>query len=271
MGVLALCEQNTLTRHIFSCLSALMIMSHTTLAQGVSARHTIHVSCACVFDLSSTLSSHSSFISPIFYFILLILKIGSEQNTLCASANEEPGPWANCASLAGWSAGARPPHGRKKKVYVYIMFGPVVTTEVLLAYAGTAFLSTVVTESSTHAAVYHAARLQSCGEPWKRMCGSLGTFGLVSNQNISTRWAHPSFDSNSCFATCHNLGALVKSCKSYVMSEHRGYLPPYAKPEVSVSSSAVFLRGLSCLCHCPPGRLSFIHLTQSFRVPPFTG
>ena len=37
-----------------------MIMSHTTLARGVSARHTIHVSCACVFDLSSTLSSHSS-------------------------------------------------------------------------------------------------------------------------------------------------------------------------------------------------------------------
>ena len=49
-----------------------MITSHTTLAQGVSARHTNHVSCACVFDLSSTLSSHSSFVSPIFYFILLI-------------------------------------------------------------------------------------------------------------------------------------------------------------------------------------------------------
>ena len=47
-------------------------MSHMTLAQGVSARHTIHVSCACVFDLSLTLSSHSSFVSPIFYFILLI-------------------------------------------------------------------------------------------------------------------------------------------------------------------------------------------------------
>ena len=29
---------------------------------------------------------------------------------------------------------------------------------------------------------------------------ALGTFGLVSNQNISTCWAHPSFDSNSCFA-----------------------------------------------------------------------
>ena len=49
-----------------------MIMSHMTLAQGVSARDTIHVSCACVFGLSSTLSSHSSFVSSIFYFILLI-------------------------------------------------------------------------------------------------------------------------------------------------------------------------------------------------------
>ena len=46
--------------------------SHMILAQGVSARHTIHVSCACVFGPSSTLSSHSSFVSPIFYFILLI-------------------------------------------------------------------------------------------------------------------------------------------------------------------------------------------------------
>ena len=48
------CEQSTLTRHIFSCLSALIMMSHTALAQGVSARHTIHVSCAWVSDFSST-------------------------------------------------------------------------------------------------------------------------------------------------------------------------------------------------------------------------
>ena len=50
------CEQNTLTRHIFSFLSALMIMSHTTLAQGVSARHTIHVSCpVCLISLRPSL------------------------------------------------------------------------------------------------------------------------------------------------------------------------------------------------------------------------
>ena len=67
-----ICEQNTLTRRIFSCLSAPMIMSHATSAQGDSARRTVHVSCACVFDLSSTRASHSSFVSPIFHFILLI-------------------------------------------------------------------------------------------------------------------------------------------------------------------------------------------------------
>ena len=48
-----------------------MIMSRTTLAQGVSARHTIHVSCACVFDLSSTLHFALFTVSPIFYFVLL--------------------------------------------------------------------------------------------------------------------------------------------------------------------------------------------------------
>ena len=51
-------EQNTLTRHIFSCLSALMMLSHRT--SSVCACHTIHVSCACVFDLSSTLFLHST-------------------------------------------------------------------------------------------------------------------------------------------------------------------------------------------------------------------
>ena len=80
------CEQNTFTRHIFSCLRACGIMSHTTLAQGVSARHTIHVSCACLSDISSTLSSHSSFVSPIFYLILLD-RFGVKP--LCTPANEE--------------------------------------------------------------------------------------------------------------------------------------------------------------------------------------
>ena len=56
----------------FSCLRACVMMSHTTLAQGVCARHLIHVSCDCVFDLSSTLSSHFLCVSSIFSFILPI-------------------------------------------------------------------------------------------------------------------------------------------------------------------------------------------------------
>ena len=72
----------------------------------VGARHTIHVSCGCVSDLSSTLSSHSSFVSPMFYFILLIFHfivyVGrSERNSLCASADEESDSFVNNAPLTG--------------------------------------------------------------------------------------------------------------------------------------------------------------------------
>ena len=66
------CEQNTLTRHIFSCFSALITVSDVTLAQCVSARHAIHVSCACLSDLSSTLHFALFTVSLIFYFILLV-------------------------------------------------------------------------------------------------------------------------------------------------------------------------------------------------------
>ena len=45
---LQLCEQNTLTRHIFSHLHALISMSHTTLAHEVCPHHVIHGSCAVV-------------------------------------------------------------------------------------------------------------------------------------------------------------------------------------------------------------------------------
>ena len=42
------CEQNTLTRHIFSCFTAHISMSHVTLAQDVCPHHVIHASCAVV-------------------------------------------------------------------------------------------------------------------------------------------------------------------------------------------------------------------------------
>ena len=57
--------------------------------------------------ISSTLSLHSSFVPPIFYFILLIFhfifyvdRFGAKP--LCASANEESGPLVNSAPLTGY-------------------------------------------------------------------------------------------------------------------------------------------------------------------------
>ena len=82
-------------------------MSHTTLAQGVSPRHTIHVSCACVFDVSSTLSSHSSFVSPIFYFVLdlslqfFYVDVAGARSPV-HFAQWESGPLVNNAPLTGY-------------------------------------------------------------------------------------------------------------------------------------------------------------------------
>ena len=40
---------------------------------------------------------------------------------------------------------------------------------------------------------------------------ALGTFGLESNQNLSTRWARHSFDTAACFSSCDYIGdVLVK-------------------------------------------------------------
>ena len=68
----------------------------------VCARHLIHVSCACVSDLSSTLHFALFTVSLIFYFILLIFififyvgRFG--ENSLCASANEESDSLVNNA------------------------------------------------------------------------------------------------------------------------------------------------------------------------------
>ena len=58
----------TLSRVLHACST----VSHVTLAHGVGARHTIHVSCACVCDPSSTLHFALFTVSPIFYFILRI-------------------------------------------------------------------------------------------------------------------------------------------------------------------------------------------------------
>ena len=64
---------------------------------------------------------------------------------------------------------------------------------------------------------------------------ALGSFGLVSNHNLATCWAHHSFDS---------IGDVLEN---YV----RACLLLNAGSEVTVSLHAVFRCGLSCLYHCP--------------------
>ena len=98
------CEQNTLTRHIFSWMHAL---SHTTLGQ-CCPHHVIHASCA-VFVLTSLRPStlHSSrSLSSSFSFSWSSsspsMWVGSERSTLCASANEELGTSADNTPLTGY-------------------------------------------------------------------------------------------------------------------------------------------------------------------------
>ena len=71
----SICPMQTvhLTPHFSVIASTFNDLSHD-IGSSVCARHPIHVSCACVFDLSSDLSSHSSFVSPIFHFMLLNTK-----------------------------------------------------------------------------------------------------------------------------------------------------------------------------------------------------
>ena len=180
-----------------------------------------------------------------------------------------------CETLAGWGAIARSLHGR-----IDVMFGPVITTEAHLAFAGarvhsnnTAQMSAMVEALSflgphgpvareAHACVFydskHAAGVcfgtilarthvqlglscqqlllkvqhrvrftmqhvyshaENLGNECADHSAALGAFGLVSNHNLSTRWARHSFDSTSCFATCHNLGDVLEKLRDIRM-EH---------------------------------------------------
>ena len=88
-------EQNTLTRHIFSCFTAHISVSHVTLAQ-VSCAHVIHVSFAwcCCLDILRLSTLHSSpSLSSSFSFSWSSssssMWVGSVWSTPCTSANEE--------------------------------------------------------------------------------------------------------------------------------------------------------------------------------------
>ena len=93
--------EGTRKRHLFLVFARVCSSLSHDIGSSVSARLLIHVSCACVSDLSSTLSSHPSFVS-LFHFILLIFYFLfhvdlAGATSLCTSPNEEPGPLVNNA------------------------------------------------------------------------------------------------------------------------------------------------------------------------------
>ena len=49
------------------------------------------------------------------------------------------------------------------------------------------------------------SRAQNLGNECAEHAAALGAFGLVSNQDMSARWARPLFDCISCFSTCDSL------------------------------------------------------------------
>ena len=64
---------------------------------------------------------------------------------------------------------------------------------------------------------------------------ALGTFGLVSNHNPSTRWIRRNFDTSACFGSCNNVGEVLENCVTSELKQHR-----YLRTGVS----AVFSIGL---------------------------
>ena len=99
------CEQNTLTRHISSCFTSLVSMSHMTIGSRLKAQgcphHVIHASCAVFVLFSLRLSTLHSSPSLSSSFSLSwsssssSMWVGSGRSTLCASANEELGTSAD--------------------------------------------------------------------------------------------------------------------------------------------------------------------------------
>ena len=43
---------------------------------------------------------------------------------------------------------------------------------------------------------------------------ALGTLGLVSNHNLSTRWGRHHFDTSSCFGSCNNIGDVLEKLRN---------------------------------------------------------
>ena len=97
---------------------------------------------------------------------------------------------------------------------------------------------------------------------------ALGAFGLVSNHNLSSRWARQSFDSVSCFDICHNLGDDLEKLRDIgtarvSASQHQ------TRSWRFVPRCATLC--FSCLYHRPLGYSSFICLAQFHTVSVIEG
>ena len=109
---------------------------------------------------------------------------------------------------------------------------------------------------------------ETLGNECADRAAALRIFGLVSNQNLSTRWARHSL------IPIHALllaTTLVMSWNSYVILEQRRYLPPTSNQKLACClTPCFFVVCLPCVIVFP-GRFSLVHLAQSFLVAPFLG
>ena len=74
---------------------------------------------------------------------------------------------------------------------------------------------------------------------------ALGTFGPVSNHNLSTRWVRHNFDTSACFGSCNNFGDVLEKLRN-IRTEitsipQNGRERRYLRTEVN----ALFLIGFS--------------------------
>ena len=85
----------------------------------------------------------------------------------------------------------------------------------------------------------------------------------MSNQNIRTRWTHPSFDSNSLFAPCDNLSDILHVLRD--VRTERLSAPQRLVRSQRFVSHRVSLRGLSLFRHCFLGGLLICCSAQSMQ------
>ena len=65
---------------------------------------------------------------------------------------------------------------------------------------------------------------------------ALGTFGLVSNHNLATRWVRHNFDTSACFGSCNNTGEVLENCVTQELEQQRCLRTGFSAVSLIVSS-----------------------------------